>query len=59
MGKRVLVIDDDRNAVKFLSAVLSEDSSEAIIAYDGHEGRLTVSRFGHRKDSHTEEENRW
>jgi two-component system alkaline phosphatase synthesis response regulator PhoP len=38
MGKKVLVIDDDRNAVKFLSAVLSDNGYEPIGAYDGREG---------------------
>jgi len=38
MGKKVLVVDDDKNAVKFLSVVLSENGYDPIIAYDGHEG---------------------
>jgi len=38
MGKRVVVIDDDKNAVKFLSVLLSENGYEPIVAYDGREG---------------------
>jgi CheY-like chemotaxis protein len=38
MGKKVAVIDDDKNAVKFLSVLLSENGYEPVIAYDGHEG---------------------
>ena len=38
MGKKVLVVDDDKNAVKFLSVVLEENGYEPVIAYDGREG---------------------
>jgi two-component system alkaline phosphatase synthesis response regulator PhoP len=38
MPKRVLVIDDDRNSVKYLSAVLSEHGYDPVAAYDGNEG---------------------
>jgi CheY-like chemotaxis protein len=38
MGKRVAVIDDDKNAVKFLSVLLSENGYEPIVAHDGREG---------------------
>ena len=38
MAKKVLVIDDDQNAVKFLSVLLSENGYEADAAYDGSEG---------------------
>ncbi len=38
MSKRVMVIDDDENAVKFLSLVLSENGYEPLAAYDGREG---------------------
>lgn len=38
MSKKVLVIDDDENAVKFLSVVLSENGYEPLAAYDGREG---------------------
>jgi len=37
MGKRVAVIDDDKNAVKFLSAVLVDNGYEVVVAYDGQE----------------------
>ncbi len=38
MGKRVMVIDDDENAVKFLSVLLSDNGYEPITAHDGREG---------------------
>ena len=38
MSKKVMVIDDDKNGVKFLSAVLSENGYEPIAAHDGVEG---------------------
>jgi two-component system alkaline phosphatase synthesis response regulator PhoP len=38
MGKRVMVVDDDKNAVKFLSALLTDNGYEPIVAYDGREG---------------------
>jgi two-component system alkaline phosphatase synthesis response regulator PhoP len=38
MGKKVAVIDDDKNTVKFLSVLLSENGYEPIIAYDGRDG---------------------
>lgn len=38
MGKKVIVIDDDKNAVKFLSALLNENGYETLVAYDGREG---------------------
>jgi two-component system alkaline phosphatase synthesis response regulator PhoP len=38
MGKRVIVIDDDENAVKFLSALLNENGYETLTALDGREG---------------------
>jgi DNA-binding response OmpR family regulator len=38
MGKKVAVIDDDKNAVKFLSALLNDNGYETIVAYDGREG---------------------
>jgi CheY-like chemotaxis protein len=38
MPKRVLVIDDDRNSVKYLSAVLSNHGYDPVAAYDGNEG---------------------
>ena len=38
MGKKVLVVDDDKNAVKFMSVILDENGYEPIAAYDGREG---------------------
>ena len=38
MAKKVLIIDDDHNAVKFLSAILSDNGYEFATAYDGKEG---------------------
>jgi two-component system alkaline phosphatase synthesis response regulator PhoP len=38
MPKKVLVIDDDENTVKFLSVALSKNGYEPIGAYDGKEG---------------------
>jgi CheY-like chemotaxis protein len=38
MAKRVLVVDDDRNSVKYLSAVLSDHGYDPVAAYDGSEG---------------------
>jgi DNA-binding response OmpR family regulator len=35
MSKRVMIIDDDENAVKFLSVVLSEGGYDTLAAYDG------------------------
>lgn len=38
MAKKVLVVDDDVNTVKFLSAALEENGYEAVGAYNGKEG---------------------
>lgn len=38
MSKKVMIIDDDENAVKFLSAVLEENGYETCAALDGREG---------------------
>lgn len=38
MAKKVLVVDDDVNTVKFLSVALEENGYEAIGAHDGREG---------------------
>lgn len=38
MAKKVLVVDDDENTVKFLSAALEENGYEPIGAYNGKEG---------------------
>jgi len=37
MGKKVLVVDDDKNAVKFMSVMLDENGYEPVVAYDGRE----------------------
>ncbi len=38
MVKKVLVIDDDKNTVRFISVALEENGYEAVSAYDGKEG---------------------
>jgi len=38
MAKKVLVIDDDENTVRFFSLALSENGYEPIGAFDGSEG---------------------
>ncbi|MFH1842737.1 MAG: response regulator [bacterium] len=38
MSKRVMIIDDDENTVKFLSVVLSENGFDSVSALDGREG---------------------
>ena len=38
MAKKVLVVDDDQNTVKFLTVALQENGYEAAGAYDGEEG---------------------
>jgi CheY-like chemotaxis protein len=38
MSKKVMIIDDDENAVKFLSAVLEENGYDTVAASDGREG---------------------
>ncbi len=38
MAKKVLVVDDDENTVKFLSAALEQNGYEAIGALNGKEG---------------------
>jgi two-component system alkaline phosphatase synthesis response regulator PhoP len=42
MGKKVMVIDDEKNTIKFLSVLLSENGYEPIVAYDGHEGMQKI-----------------
>jgi CheY-like chemotaxis protein len=42
MSKKVLVVDDDENTVKFLSVALSENGYEPVGAYDGEEGLQKV-----------------
>lgn len=38
MSKRVMIVDDDENAVKFLTVVLEEAGYETVAAADGREG---------------------
>ena len=38
MAKRVLVVDDDQNTVRFLTVALQENGYEAVGACDGEEG---------------------
>ncbi len=38
MSKRVLLVDDDVNNVKYLSTVLKENGYTPLVAYDGVEG---------------------
>jgi two-component system alkaline phosphatase synthesis response regulator PhoP len=42
MAKQVLIVDDDKNAVKYLSAVLSDNGYDPVAAYDGSEGMKKV-----------------
>ena len=42
MAKKVLIIDDDVNTVRFLSVALEENGYQALGAYDGQEGIKTV-----------------
>ena len=44
MAKQILVVDDDRNAVKYLSAVLNEHGYEPVPAYDGNEGLQKIEQ---------------
>jgi CheY-like chemotaxis protein len=44
MAKQVLLVDDDRNAVKYLSAVLSDHGYEPVCAHDGGEGLAQIER---------------
>lgn len=38
MAKKVLLVDDDRNSVKFLAAVLTDNGYDVVTAHDGNEG---------------------
>jgi CheY-like chemotaxis protein len=38
MAKKVLVVDDDENTVKFLTAALEENGYEVVPAYNGKDG---------------------
>ncbi|MHC4675419.1 MAG: response regulator [Planctomycetota bacterium] len=44
MSKQILVVDDDRNAVKYLSVLLSEHGYDPVPAYDGSEGLQKVEQ---------------
>jgi CheY-like chemotaxis protein len=44
MAKRVLVVDDDHNAVRYLSAVLRDHGYEPIAAHDGNDGFAEVEQ---------------
>jgi two-component system alkaline phosphatase synthesis response regulator PhoP len=44
MAKQVLVVDDDKNTVKYLSAVLSDHGYEPVPAYNGSEGLEKVKQ---------------
>jgi two-component system alkaline phosphatase synthesis response regulator PhoP len=46
MSKKVVVIDDDKDAVRFLSVLLSESGYQAVVAYDGREGLEEIQRGG-------------
>ncbi len=38
MTKKVLIIDDDKNTVRFISVALEENGYDAVSAFDGKEG---------------------
>jgi two-component system alkaline phosphatase synthesis response regulator PhoP len=42
MGKTVCVVDDDKNTVKFLTALLNDNGYETVSAYDGREGMEVI-----------------
>ena len=44
MAKQVLVIDDDQNAVKYLSVVLSEHGYDVVSACDGNDGLQKIKQ---------------
>ncbi|KKK82645.1 hypothetical protein LCGC14_2801310 [marine sediment metagenome] len=44
MAKKVLIVDDDANTVKFLSVALTENGYEAIGAFNGQEGLQKVEQ---------------
>ncbi len=46
MGKKVLIVDDDKNSIKFLSVLLSENGYEPVAAYDGREGLQKIEENG-------------
>ena len=44
MAKQVLIVDDDNNTVKYLSAVLSDHGYDPVAANDGNEGMKKVEK---------------
>jgi two-component system alkaline phosphatase synthesis response regulator PhoP len=44
MAQQVLVVDDDRNAVKYLNVVLRDHGYDAVSAYDGNEALDKIER---------------
>jgi len=44
VAKQILLVDDDRNTAKYLSAVLSDNGYDPILAYDGSEGLAKVKQ---------------
>ena len=44
MAKQVLIVDDDTNTVKYLSAVLSDHGYDPVAAHDGNEGMQKVKQ---------------
>lgn len=38
MAKKVMIIDDDKNTVRFITVALEENGYDAVSAYDGKEG---------------------
>ncbi|NIM52714.1 MAG: response regulator [Gemmatimonadales bacterium] len=44
MAKRVLIVDDDTDTVKFLSVALTENGYEAVGTYNGKEGLQKVEQ---------------
>lgn len=44
MPKQILVIDDDHNAVKYLTTLLSEHGYDPVCAYDGAEGLAKIKQ---------------
>ncbi len=44
MAKKVLIIDDDHDIVKYLSVALSEHGYDPVLAYNGNEGLEKVKQ---------------
>ena len=45
MAKRVLLVDDDPDSVKYLAAILHNHGYESVHAYDGNEGLRKVKQL--------------